>query len=131
MSTGAIARTTRAAFLLACAAVLVAPIDALAAPGPAATTSSILAAAGQLTPKALGPGQPSARHAVFAQPFRTLDPGALRAAKLRAAAIASRDSRGPRNPSSVTVTPLSGFFNNLNSPGLSNLTVAPPDSTGA
>ena len=130
MSTGAIAHIRRAAVVLSCAAVLLAPIDALAAPGPAAATSSVVPPAGHLTPMALGPGQPSANHAVFAQPFRTLDPGALRAAKLRAAAIASRGSRGPRKPA-ATVTPLSSFFNNLNSPGLSDLMVAPPDSTGA
>jgi len=137
MSTGVIAPIRRVAIVLASAAVLLAPIDVLAAPThvatatPLATSSSVLAAAGQLTPVALGPGQPSAKHPVVAQPFRTLDPGALRAAKLRAAAIASRGSRGPLKPSSGTVSPLSSFFNNLNSPGLSNLTVAPPDSTGA
>src|SRR6266536_961479 len=121
MSNRAIARTPRTAFLLACAAVLLAPSGALAAPASAAIApSTVLAAAGQITPIALGPGQPSANHAVFAQPFRTLDPGALRAAKLRAAAIASRGSRGPGKPSSSTLTPLSSFFNNLNRPGLSN-----------
>jgi hypothetical protein len=137
MSKQAIARIRRVAIVLASAAVLLAPIDVLAAATHVATathpatTSSVLAAAGQLTPVALGPGQPSARHPVVAQPFRTLDPGALRAAKLRAAAIASRGARGPLKPSSGTVSPLSSFFNNLDSPGLSNLTVAPPDSTGA
>jgi hypothetical protein len=132
MSTRTIARTPRAAFLLACAAVLLAPTSALAAPESAATGgSTVLTAAGQITPTALGPGEPSANHAVFAQPFRTLDPDALRAAKLRAAALASRDSRGSRKPAGVTVTPLSSFWNNLNKSGLSNSTVAPPDSTGA
>ena len=32
---------------------------------------------------------------------------------------------------SLRAHPLAGLFNNLNSPGLSQLTVAPPDSTGA
>jgi Fibronectin type III domain len=137
MSTEAIAPIRRVAIVFAAAAVLLAPIDVLAAATHvatathAATTSSVLAPAGQLTPIALRPGRPSAKHPVVAQPFRTLDPGALRAAKLRAAAIASRGSRRPLKPSNTSVSPLSSFFNNLNSPGLSNLTVAPPDSTGA
>ncbi|HXI80926.1 MAG TPA: fibronectin type III domain-containing protein, partial [Verrucomicrobiae bacterium] len=71
---------------------------------------------------------PSTNHAVLARPFLTLDPGALRAAKLRAAAIASRGNRGPSAP---TRTPLAGLFNNINRSGLSQPTVAPPDSTGA
>jgi hypothetical protein len=137
MSTGVIAPIRRVATVLAIAAVLVTPIDVLAATThvatatPLATTSSVLAAAGHLTPVVLGPGQPSAKRSVAAQPFRSLDEGALRAAKLRAAAIASRGARRPLKPSSGTVSPLSSFFNNLNSPGLNDLTVAPPDSTGA
>jgi hypothetical protein len=128
MSARAIARTPRAAFLLACAAVLLAPMGALAAPDSSTSTATLIPAVGQATPTVLGPGEPSANHDVLARPFLTLDPGALRAAKLHAAAIASRGHRGP----SVAIhTPLAGFFNNLNSPGLNNLTVAPPDSTGA
>jgi len=131
MSTRSAAGTSRIAFLLACAAILLAPTLAVAGPAPLAgttSTASIVTAAGEVTPVALGPGTPSANHAVFAQPFRTLDPGALRAAKLRAAAIASVGSRGP---AVTTGGPLAGFFNNINSPGLSQPTVAPPDSTGA
>ena len=41
------------------------------------------------------PGVPATKRPAFAQPFHTLDAGALRAAKLHAAAIASRGSRGP------------------------------------
>lgn len=126
MSMRVVRRNSRVAFVLALAAMLLAPTLATAA-APAAT-ESVLAAVGQAIPTALGPGTPSTNHAVFAQPLRTLDPGALRAAKLRAAAIASRSSRGP---SVATGAPLAGFFNNLNSPGLNDYSVAPPDSTGA
>jgi hypothetical protein len=131
MSTRSGAPTPRLSFLLACAAILLAPALASAAPTPSAGTTSnalVVATAGEATPIALGPGAPSTNHAAFAQPFRTLDPGALRAAKLRAAAIASVGSRGP---AITTGGPLAGFFNNINSPGLSQPTVAPPDSTGA
>ena len=74
------------------------------------------------------PGVPETKHPAFAQPFHTLDADALRAAKLHAAAIASRGSRGP---SIAPHAPLAGLFNNLNSPGLNQLTATPPDSTGA
>jgi hypothetical protein len=131
MSTRSAVGTPRIALLLACAAILLAPTLAVAGPAPSSGTTSaasVLTAAGEVTPIALGPGVPSTNNAVFAQPFRTLDPGALRAAKLRAAAIASVGSRGP---AITTGGPLAGFFNNINSPGLSQPTVAPPDSTGA
>jgi len=122
-------RTPRVAFVLAAAAMLAAPnMATAAAPATTASSASVLAAVGQATPTALGPGTPSTNHAVYAQPLRSLDPDALRAAKLRAAAIASRSSRGP---SVQTGGPLAGFFNNINGPGLSQPTVAPPDSTGA
>jgi hypothetical protein len=130
MSTRAVPRTPRLAFVLASAAILLAPTVAIAAPGSSAGTASapsVLAPVGQVTPTALGPGVPSTNRPAFAQPFRTLDPGALRAAKLRAAALVSRGSRGP---AVTTNAPLAGSIN-LNSPGLSQLTVAPPDSTGA
>ena len=71
---------------------------------------------------------PSAHRSASARPFLTLDPGALRAAKLRAAADASRGQRGPIK---TLRKPLAGLFNNVNGSGLSQLTVAPPDSTGA
>jgi hypothetical protein len=131
MSTRTAARIPRAPFVLTCAAILLAGTLGIAAPASGASpgpSESLLAPIGELTPTALRPGVPSTNHAVFAQPFLTLDPGALRAAKLRAAAIASRGSRGP---SVTTRTPLAGLYNNLNSPGLSQPTVAPPDSTGA
>jgi hypothetical protein len=130
MSKRAAHRTRRVAFMLACAVMLLAPPITAAAASPSGTVSTapILAAVGQATPIALAPGVPSTRHNVLAQPLRALDPGALRAAKLRAAAIASQGSRGP---SVATGAPLAGFFNNLNSPGLNNYSVAPPDSTGA
>ena len=42
--------------------------------------------------------------------------------------VASRGNRGPIQP---LTSPLAGLFNNLDGTGLSQLTVAPPDSTGA
>ena len=131
MSTRAVTRTPRVAILLACATFLLAPGMALGAPGSATDTSSsaaVLTAIGEATPIALGPGTPSTNKATLAQPFLTLDPGALRAAKLHAAAIASVGSRGP---AVSTGTPLAGIFNGTNKSGLSELAVAPPDSTGA
>jgi len=131
MSTWTVARVPRVAFVLASSAILLAstlgmaiPVSG-AGPGP---SGAIQAPIGHLTPTALGPGVPSTNRPVFAQPFRTLNAGALRAAKLRAAAIASRGSRGPLV---APHAPLAGFFNNLDSPGLNQLTVAPPDSTGS
>jgi hypothetical protein len=131
MSTPAVTRNPRAAFLLACAVILLTPTLATAAPTPPTGTTSaasVLANVGEATPIPLGPGVPSTHRAVLAQPFLTLDPGALRAAKLHAAAIASVGSRGPLT---TPHTPLAGILNNTNGPGLSQPTVAPPDSTGA
>ena len=131
MSTWTVARIPRVAFVLASAAIILASTLGTAVPASGASPSSpgpVLAPIGQITPTALGPGVPATNRPVFAQPFRALNPGALRAAKLHAAALASRGSRGP---SIAPRTPLAGLFNNLNSPGLSQLTVAPPDSTGA
>jgi hypothetical protein len=134
MFTWSATRTPRIALIIAVTAALLASTITTAAPtgrsGNLGTTftASVLAPVGQATPIALGPGVPSTNRPVFAQPFRTLDPGALAAAKLRAAAIASRGSRGPSAP---IATPLAGLFNNLNGPGLSDYSVAPPDTTGA
>jgi hypothetical protein len=129
-TTRTVARTPRAVFLLASVGILIAATLGVtpasgASPAP---PGSILAPIGHITPIALGPGAPATNRPVFAQPFHTLDSGALRAAKLHAAAIASRGSRGP---SIATRAPLAGLFNNHDSPGLSQITVAPPDSTGA
>ena len=131
MSTRTVARIPRVAFVLASAAILL--TGTLAIPAPAAGASpvpaaSVLTPIGHITPTPLGPGAPATNRPNFAQPFRTLDPGALRSAKLRAAAIASR---GVRGPSVASGGPRAGLFNNLSKPGLSQLNVAPPDSTGA
>jgi Domain of unknown function (DUF5979)/Fibronectin type III domain len=131
MSAWTVARIPRVAFVLASVAILLAGTLGMAAPASGvslAPPGSILAPIGHITPTALGPGAPATNRPSFAPPFRTLDPGALRAAKLRAAAIASRGSRGP---SLAPLAPLAGLFNNLDSPGLNQVTVAPPDSTGA
>jgi hypothetical protein len=131
MSTWTVARIPRVAFVLTSAAILVAGTLGIAAPASGASLApqgSVLAPIGHITPTALRSGTPTANRPVFAQPFRTLDPGALRAAKLHAAAVASR---GSRRPLTAAGGPLAGLFNNLDSPGLSQLTVAPPDSNGA
>ena len=131
MSTWTVSRAGRAAVALVSVAILVAGTLAIAPPalgaGPA-SSGSILAPIGHITPTALVPGSATTNRPVFAQPFRTLDEGALRAAKLHAAAVASRGNRGPIQ---TPQAPLAGFFNNLDRPGLNQLTVAPPDSTGA
>jgi hypothetical protein len=134
MSTRTKIPSTRVPLVLVVVASLLAPAMATAGSSgagvaePMAFSASVLAPVGQATPRLLGPGAPSGGRRVLAHPFRTLDPGALRAAKLLAAAIASRGSRGP---STVMALPLAGLFNNLDAPGLSDSSVAPPDSTGA
>jgi len=128
MSTLTVARIPRVAFVLV-AILLAGTVGVAPASGASPTTSGAAKAPiGHITPIALGPGVPATDRPAFAQPFRALDPGALRAAKLHAAAIASRGSRGP---SIAPKAPLAGIFNNSNAPGLSQITVAPPDSTGA
>src|SRR5258708_1974902 len=109
MSTWTVARVPRVPFVLASAVILLVSTFGMAAPASAASpglSGSILAPIGQVTPTTLRPGVPSTHRPAFAQPFRTLDPGALRAAKLHAAAIASRGSRGPLV---APHTPLAGF----------------------
>jgi hypothetical protein len=131
MATWTEAHIPRVAFVLASAAILLAGTLGVAAPASGASPAppgSVLAPIGRITPTALGPGAPATNRASFAPPFRALNPGALRAAKLHAAAVASRGSRGPFI---ATRAPLAGLFNNLDSPGLNQITVAPPDSTGA
>ena len=131
MSTWSVARVRRVAVSLASTAVFLAGALGTAVPASGAspeTPGTVLAPIGRLTPTALGSGVPETKHPAFAQPFHTLDADALRAAKLHASAIASRGSRGP---SIAPHAPLAGLFNNLNSPGLNQLTVTPPDSTGA
>ena len=120
MSTWTVARIPRVAFVLASAATLVAGTLGIAAPASGASPApqgSVLAPIGHITPTALSSGPPTTNRPVFAQPFRTLNPGALRAAKLHAAAVASRGSRGP---SIAKSGPLAGLFNNLDSPGRAN-----------
>jgi Fibronectin type III domain len=88
---------------------------------------AVLTPVGNLAPHVLGPGSAkprSARAAVL--PFHSLAPGALSAAKLRAAAMLSVGQRRP-----VSNALPSGLFGGLNQPGLSDYAVTPPDSTGA
>ena len=111
---------------------LATPGWAAASPNSSSASAPALEAArtavGTLTPRALGPGQPSVRNGRAVMPFHTLAPGALRAAKLRAAAHASVGQRRPMAPVHL---PLTGLFNGLNGSGLSDYAATPPDSTGA
>jgi hypothetical protein len=85
---------------------------------------------GQLAPVALsGGGAHTSTHAAQALPFLSVDPGALRGARIRAAAAASIGLRDPvRGANSA---PLTGLFNGTNKSGLQDRMVTPPDSTGS
>jgi hypothetical protein len=132
MSALTLSRRARVGLSLASLATLLAGTSPIAAPvvgASPATAPATRSAIGEITPIVLTHGTaPSGNQPVFAQPFRTLDDGALGAAKLHAAAVASRGQRGPL---AAPHLPLAGIFNNTNGPGLNQLTVAPPDSTGA
>ena len=91
-------------------------------------SATIRSAVGTLTPHALQPGQPRVRKGNAVMPFHTLAPGALQAAKLRAAAHVSVGQRRPLAPVQL---PLTGLFNGLNGGGLSDYSATPPDTTGA
>jgi len=103
MAAPTVARLPRVAFVLV-AILLAGTLGVAPASGASpAAPASTLAPIGHKTPTALGPGVPATDRPAFAQPFHALDPGALRAAKLHAAAIASRGSRqfgsyGEMNP---------------------------------
>ena len=131
MSTSTVPRPSRVAVTLGMIATLVGGSIWIAAPVIAAGpgTGEVRTPVGEITPLALTHGlAQGGNQPAFAQPFRTLDAGQLRAAKLHAAAVASRGQRGPLQ---APHTPLAGIFNNTNSGGLNQLTVAPPDSTGS
>ena len=81
-----------------------------------------------------GPRQ-SSTESVQSQPFRSMNPEALRAAKRTATEAMQRAPSGVGIPS-FSASPLAaGLFNGLNQPGLSaadeSWSVTPPDSTGA
>jgi hypothetical protein len=131
------ARHTGLTCLLTCAiaALALAPGAAFAAPTPSrSVANSTLAdtrpAVGTVMPTVLTAEMAPGTHApAQAKPFLTLDPGRLRAAKLRAAA---RASRGSRLPLRIAVQPNAGLFNGLDKAGLgNNLLATPPDSTGS
>jgi hypothetical protein len=85
---------------------------------------------GRLAPVALsaGAGRISA-HPAQALPFLSVDPGALRGARVRAAAAASIGLRGTGR--SAPSAPLTGLFNGTSKGGLQDHMVTPPDSTGS
>jgi hypothetical protein len=96
----------------------------------AAAEPGVLAPVGAFTPMALSAGSGrTPTHAVQALPFLSVDAGALRAAKLRAAARASIGSRHPAI--AAPSAPLVGLFNGINKGGLVDHMVTPPDSTGS
>ena len=117
---------------------LIAPATAGAATSAVPSASARLAGsdvppAGQVQATLLTPQPPRKSSGKQSPPFRTMNPAALRTAKLKAA--------GPSQPPSgssprVSTTPAAAaLFNGLNSPGLSaqdeGASVTPPDSTGA
>ncbi len=129
MSASTVPHPSRVAVTFGSIAILLASSFWIAAPAVAAG-GDVRTPVGHITPITLqhGTAASTGNQPAFAQPFRTLDEGKLRAAKLRAAAIASQGNHGPLQ---APHTPLSGIFNNTNGAGLSQPTVAPPDSTGA
>jgi hypothetical protein len=85
---------------------------------------------GQLAPVALSGGTAhTSTHAAQALPFLSVDAGALRGARIRAAAAASIGLRDP--VSGANSAPLTGLFNGTNRSGLQDRMVTPPDSTGS
>ena len=125
-------RTLRAIVFGVCLLLVAPGMAAASAAGsiaPAVTfAASALIPAGSAVPDALPVGSPRPDGTpVQTLPFLTLDPGALRVAKLRAAAAASLGQRKPLHDSAL---PLAGLFNGLNASGLSDYAVTPPDSTG-
>jgi fibronectin type 3 domain-containing protein len=113
--------------------LLLTPPIALAAPvarepsAPAAAPA-VRAPVALATPAVFVGGGPAAQRGnPIAIPFRSADPGALRAAKLRAAAAASV---GGRTPQAVASVPALASVR-VNNGGLVDHMVTPPDSTGA
>ena len=116
--------------LLALTAIVAAsPTGRVAEPTGLSSGGSVHLPVSPVTPTPLAAGQP-ARHTARAlvAPFHTLSPGALRAAKIHAAA---QLSVGQRTPQATVKLPLTGLFNGTNSGGLSDPSVTPPDSTGS
>ena len=130
MSSSTVPRPSRIAGLFGSIAIVLANLFWVSSPAAAEShAGAVLAPVGAITPVALRHGTAvKGDQPAFAHPFQTLDAGKLRAAKLHAAAEASKGNRGPLEAPHV---PLAGIFDNTNAAGLSQLTVAPPDSTGA
>jgi len=117
---------------------LVDPATAGAAPSNVPSASARLAGsavppAGQVQATLLTPRQPRTSSARQSPPFRTMNPAALQAAKLKAVQPSQRPSGS--SPKVSASPKAAALFNGLNSPGLSaadaGLLVTPPDSTGA
>jgi fibronectin type 3 domain-containing protein len=113
--------------------LLLAPSTVVAAPAskgaqPSAAAFSVRAPVAQATPAAFVGGGSAANEATrIALRFHSVDEGALRAAKLRAAAAASV---GGRTPAAAVVTPALAKVT-VNKGGLVDHMVTPPDATGA
>ena len=125
-----------AGIAIAVGVTLFAPVTAGAAASntPTATRPRAVSSVdpvGQIQAGLLTPGQPRQSSKGLPKPFRTMNPDAFRAAKLRASAA----SPG-RTAATPTMTPkAAALFNGLNQPGLSaadeGYQPTPPDSTGA
>jgi len=123
-----------AAVAIAFGATLFAPLPAAAAGAPAAANphaGSTVAPVGKVEARLLTVGKSHQSAKAKPRPFRTLNPAALRKAKLEAA-----ESNGPGVAPPAASTPsAAALYNGLNSPGLSaadeGYQPTPPDSTGA
>src|SRR6266568_1923127 len=126
-----------AAVAFAAGVTFFAPVTAGAAPSSLATASgpragSTVTPVGQIQVPLLTPGKSHQPTRATPRPFRTMNPAALRKAKLEAAAA----SPGPGGAAPATSAPsAAALFNGLNGPGLSaadqGYQPTPPDSTGA
>jgi hypothetical protein len=121
------------AIVLGAALLLVVTGPAAASPANAVVPTALSATraitpVGSVTPIALAVGAPrQSGSSAQTLPLLTLDPAALRAAKLRAS------SAGPGGPQTTRNLPTTNteLFNGLNASGLSDSLVSPPDSTGS
>ncbi len=125
-----------ASVVVAFGVTFLAPVIAGAAPSSVATVSrasgGVVAPVGQVQAALLIPGKAHKSSKAEPHPLRTMNPAALRKAKLEAAAASPASTAA--TPSTSTPAAAS-LFNGLNSPGLSAADEGnqptPPDSTGA
>jgi len=131
---GTVAARRLAALAIPVCAMLFAPLTAGAAPSQVPSASgpgSAIAPVGKVQARLLTPGQRHQSSGHESPPFRTKNPAALRAAKLKAGGAPPRGTASPK----AAAPNAAALFNGLNSPGLSaadeGFQPTPPDSTGA